>query len=151
MTFLLTFIRFLAIALWLLVLARVILSWVDPTGPQSRRHLRRRVHRADPGARSGGVSAIEAGTMDWSGFIVLFLSRAARSIRVNLVRPGGRSLPAGRACGYDQRRIRRPVRCRDPRGDWLSRLERTVHIREVTGSNPVSPTISRTDDEARIE
>jgi hypothetical protein len=25
-------------------------------------------------------------------------------------------------------------------GDWLSRLERTVHIREVTGSNPVSPT-----------
>src|SRR5918994_134893 len=27
------------------------------------------------------------------------------------------------------------------RGDWLSRLERTVHIREVTGSNPVSPTI----------
>ena len=28
-------------------------------------------------------------------------------------------------------------------GDWLSRLERAVHIREVTGSNPVSPTISR--------
>ena len=27
-----------------------------------------------------------------------------------------------------------------PRGDWLSWLERTVHIREVTGSNPVSPT-----------
>ena len=25
-------------------------------------------------------------------------------------------------------------------GEWLSRLERTVHIREVTGSNPVSPT-----------
>ncbi len=25
-------------------------------------------------------------------------------------------------------------------GDWLSWLERTVHIREVTGSNPVSPT-----------
>ncbi len=28
-----------------------------------------------------------------------------------------------------------------PMGDWLSWLERTVHIREVTGSNPVSPTI----------
>ena len=27
-----------------------------------------------------------------------------------------------------------------PQGEWLSRLERTVHIREVTGSNPVSPT-----------
>ena len=26
-------------------------------------------------------------------------------------------------------------------GDWLSWLERAVHIREVTGSNPVSPTI----------
>ncbi len=25
-------------------------------------------------------------------------------------------------------------------GEWLSRLERSVHIREVTGSNPVSPT-----------
>jgi hypothetical protein len=29
-----------------------------------------------------------------------------------------------------------------PMGDWLSWLERTVHIREVTGSNPVSPTIN---------
>ena len=29
-----------------------------------------------------------------------------------------------------------------PMGDWLSWLERTVHIREVTGSNPVSPTTS---------
>lgn len=25
-------------------------------------------------------------------------------------------------------------------GDWLSWLERCVHIAEVTGSNPVSPT-----------
>ena len=32
MTFLLTFVRFLAIALWVLVLARVLLSWVDPSG-----------------------------------------------------------------------------------------------------------------------
>ena len=40
------------------------------------------------------------------------------------------SLPAGRACGYDSA----------PTGDWLSRLERPVHIRKVTGSNPVSPT-----------
>lgn len=29
---------------------------------------------------------------------------------------------------------------RSATGDWLSWLERTVHIREVTGSNPVSPT-----------
>ena len=33
-----------------------------------------------------------------------------------------------------------------PMGDWLSWLERTVHIREVTGSNPVSPTISSFSD-----
>jgi hypothetical protein len=35
-----------------------------------------------------------------------------------------------------------PVSCAalELSGDWLSRLERAVHIREVTGSNPVSPT-----------
>lgn len=30
--FLMNFLRFLLIGLWLLILARVILSWVDPTG-----------------------------------------------------------------------------------------------------------------------
>jgi YggT family protein len=30
--FLANFLRFLLIALWLLILARVILSWIDPTG-----------------------------------------------------------------------------------------------------------------------
>ena len=30
--FLVNFLRFLLIALWVLILARVILSWVDPTG-----------------------------------------------------------------------------------------------------------------------
>jgi YggT family protein len=30
--FVINFLRFLLIALWLLILARVILSWVDPTG-----------------------------------------------------------------------------------------------------------------------
>ena len=42
-------------------------------------------------------------------------------------------MPVGRGCGYDRRAFP---------GDWLSRLERAVHIREVTGSNPVSPTTS---------
>ncbi len=46
------------------------------------------------------------------------------------------SLPAGRACGYDRQTLK---------GDWLSRLERAVHIREVTGSNPVSPTTHSPD------
>ena len=63
-----------------------------------------------------------------------------RPLLVDGARTGRRSLPAGRASGYD-----RPARARRPtalRGDWLSRLERAVHIREVTGSNPVSPTTS---------
>lgn len=30
--FLVNFLRFLLVALWLIILARVILSWVDPTG-----------------------------------------------------------------------------------------------------------------------
>jgi YggT family protein len=30
--FLVNFLRFLVLALWLLVLARVLISWVDPTG-----------------------------------------------------------------------------------------------------------------------
>ena len=71
MTFLLTFLRFLAIALWLLVLARVILSWVDPTG-------RSRVATYVVGFTEpilGPVRRVlpSSGMMDWSGFIVLFL------------------------------------------------------------------------------
>ena len=42
--------------------------------------------------------------------------------------------------GMIVRSVRHPAVPRPPRGDWLSRLERAVHIREVTGSNPVSPT-----------
>ena len=30
--FLVNFLRFLLVALWLLILARVLLSWIDPTG-----------------------------------------------------------------------------------------------------------------------
>ena len=51
-----------------------------------------------------------------------------------------RSLPVGPACGYDRAVSDVPYDVASHQGDWLSRLERTVHIREVTGSNPVSPT-----------
>ena len=71
MTFLLTFVRFLAIALWLLILARVILSWVDPTG-------RSRVATYIFGFTEPILAPVRrvlpsSGMMDWSGFIVLFL------------------------------------------------------------------------------
>ena len=71
MTFLLTFVRFLAIAVWLLVLARVVLSWVDPTG-------RSRVATYIFGFTEPILAPIRRalpsnGTMDWSGFLVLFL------------------------------------------------------------------------------
>jgi hypothetical protein len=51
-----------------------------------------------------------------------------------------RSLPAGPACGYDPRAVGRPERRRPP-GRLAQWLEHAVHIRGVTGSNPVSPTI----------
>ena len=71
MTFLVTFIRFLAIALWLLVLARVLLSWVDPTG-------RSRVATYIIGFTEPFLAPVRralpsAGMMDWSGFLVLLL------------------------------------------------------------------------------
>ena len=71
MTFLLTFVRFLAIALWLLVLARVLLSWVDPTG---RSRLATYVFGfTEPILAPVRRALPSAGMMDWSGFLVLFL------------------------------------------------------------------------------
>ena len=71
MTFLLTFIRFLAIALWVLVLARVVLSWFDPTG-------RSRVATyilgfTEPFLAPNRRALPSGGPFDWSGFLVLFL------------------------------------------------------------------------------
>ena len=51
-----------------------------------------------------------------------------------------RSLLVGPACGYDRAVSDAPCDVASFQGDWLSWLERAVHIREVTGSNPVSPT-----------
>ena len=50
------------------------------------------------------------------------------------------SLLVGPACGYDRAVSDAPCDVASFQGDWLSWLERAVHIREVTGSNPVSPT-----------
>ena len=71
MAFLLNFVQFLLIALWLLVLGRMVTSWVDPAGRnqvsafliQSTEPILAPVRRLLP----------STGMVDWSGFVVLIV------------------------------------------------------------------------------
>ena len=71
MPFLANFVQFLIIALWVLVLGRVLISWVDPAGRnqvssfliQTTEPLLAPVRRVLP----------HTGAIDWSGFIVLLV------------------------------------------------------------------------------
>ena len=71
MPFLANFVQFLIIALWVLVLGRVLVSWVDPAGRnqvstfliQATEPLLAPVRRVLP----------QTGAIDWSGFIVLLV------------------------------------------------------------------------------
>ena len=71
MPFLANFVQFLIIALWVLVLGRVLISWVDPAGRnqvstfliQTTEPLLAPVRRVLP----------QTGAIDWSGFIVLLV------------------------------------------------------------------------------
>jgi YggT family protein len=71
LAFVLTFVQFLLIALWAMVLGRMLMSWVDPTGRnqvstfliQATEPLLAPVRRALP----------STGMIDWSGFIVLLV------------------------------------------------------------------------------
>ena len=71
MAFVLTFVQFLLMALWALVLGRMLMSWVDPTGRnqvsafliQTTEPLLGPVRRALP----------SSGAIDWSGFVVLIV------------------------------------------------------------------------------
>lgn len=71
MAFLVNFVQFLIIALWVLVLGRVLISWVDPAGRnqvssfliQTTEPLLAPVRRVLP----------QTGAIDWSGFIVLLV------------------------------------------------------------------------------
>lgn len=68
---LLNFIQLLLIAVWLLVLARIVMSWVDPAGRnqvsafliQATEPILAPVRRLLP----------PTGMMDWSGFLVLIV------------------------------------------------------------------------------
>jgi YggT family protein len=69
--FLLNFVQFLLMALWALVLGRMLMSWVDPQGRnavsgfliQTTEPLLAPVRRLLP----------QTGMMDWSGFVVLIV------------------------------------------------------------------------------
>ncbi len=69
--FFLNFLQFLLIALWALVLGRMLMSWVDPTGRnqvsmfliQATEPLLGPVRRMMPAS----------GAVDWTGFIVLIV------------------------------------------------------------------------------
>jgi YggT family protein len=69
--FLANFVQFLIVALWVLVLGRVLISWVDPAGRnqvstfliQATEPLLAPVRRVLP----------QTGAIDWSGFIVLLV------------------------------------------------------------------------------
>jgi YggT family protein len=69
--FLLNFVQFLLIALWLLVLGRMLMSWVDPAGRnqvsaflvQATEPLLAPVRRLLP----------STGMVDWSGLVVLIV------------------------------------------------------------------------------
>ena len=71
MLFLVNFIQFLLIALWLLVLARMVMSWIDPAGRnqisafliQATEPIMAPVRRLLP----------STGMVDWSGFVVLIV------------------------------------------------------------------------------
>jgi YggT family protein len=69
--FLFTFVQFLLVVLWALVLGRMLMSWVDPTGRnqvsvfliQATEPLLSPVRRLLPAS----------GSIDWSGFVVLIV------------------------------------------------------------------------------
>ena len=71
MAFLLDFVRLLLMALWALVLGRIVMSWLDPGG-------RNRVSALLIQATEPILSPIRrllprSGAIDWSGFIVLIV------------------------------------------------------------------------------
>ena len=65
----LDFIRLLLIAVWVLVLARIVMSWVDPTGRNQVSALL--IQATEPILGPVRRMLPPSGMMDWSGFLVL--------------------------------------------------------------------------------
>ena len=78
LAFFLTFIQFLLVALWALVLGRMLMSWVDPTGRNQISAFL--IQATEPMLAPVRRMLPRTGMIDWSGFIVLivlgFLMRA---------------------------------------------------------------------------
>jgi YggT family protein len=71
MAFLVNFLRLIVIALWALVLGRMIMSWVDPTG---RKQISTLLFQAtEPMLAPVRRMLPQTGMIDWSGFIVLII------------------------------------------------------------------------------
>lgn len=69
--FLLTFIQFLLIALWALVLGRMLMSWVDPAGRNQVSVLL--IQATEPILAPVRRLLLRSGMIDWSGFLVLIV------------------------------------------------------------------------------
>jgi YggT family protein len=76
--FLLTFVQFLLLALWAMVLGRMLMSWVDPTG--RNRLSAFLIQATEPMLAPVRRMLPATGMIDWSGLVVLlvlgFLMRA---------------------------------------------------------------------------
>ena len=77
-SFLLNFLQFLVITLWALVLGRMLMSWVDPSGRNQISAFL--IQATEPMLAPVRRMLPQTGMIDWSGFIVLivlgFLMRA---------------------------------------------------------------------------
>ena len=71
MAFLLTFVQFMLLALWLLVLGRMLMSWVDPQGRNSVSTFL--ISLTEPILAPVRRLLPRSGAIDWSGFIVLIV------------------------------------------------------------------------------
>jgi YggT family protein len=68
-TFVTNFLQFLLMALWALVLGRMLMSWVDPTGRNQISSML--IQATEPILAPVRRLLPQTGMMDWSGFIVL--------------------------------------------------------------------------------
>lgn len=69
--FLVNFIQFLLIALWALVLGRMLMSWVDPTGTNQISVFL--IRATEPILAPVRRLLPQTGMIDWSGFVVLIV------------------------------------------------------------------------------
>ena len=69
--FLLTFIQFLLIAVWALVLGRMLMSWVDPAGRNQVSAFL--IQATEPILAPVRRMLPATGMIDWSGFLVLIV------------------------------------------------------------------------------